>query len=220
VKHEVRTSPFNAVHLQRLSHRNAQVVRRQSARNESIPGADFSALFSLSGSTYTVNELLCLYRNNADATQLKLVVGSNGTNYVNTNISGFTGIGYYSQVFLSIKTNDELDVNIYDHYGASVYSATITIDSSQFGTNYTEWSLNHKANDPTTGHPQIADKAGFWAKTLTTQERTDWVAANAAEAPVFTHLSTRCSAPWPISSERSTCTRTASATLPSATHEC
>jgi hypothetical protein len=150
------------------------------------PGADFSALFSLSGPTYTVNELLCLYRNNTDATQMKLVVGSNATNYANTNISGFTGIGFYSQVFLSIKTNDELDVAIYDHYGTEIYTATVAIDSSQFGTNFTEWSLNHKANDPTTGRPQIADKAGYWAKTLTTQERTDWVAANAAEAPVYT----------------------------------
>jgi hypothetical protein len=38
--------------------------------------------------------------------------------------------------------------------------------------------LNNKANDPITGRPLIADKAGYWNKTLTTQERDDWVDAN------------------------------------------
>jgi hypothetical protein len=65
-------------------------------------GADFSALFAMSGATYTVNELLCLYRNSSDATEMKLVVGSNATNYKNVNISGFSGIGLYTQTFVSI----------------------------------------------------------------------------------------------------------------------
>jgi hypothetical protein len=67
---------------------------------------------------------------------------------------------------------------MYDNFGAHISTQAVTIDSSQFGTNYTKWSLNNKSNDPTTGRPQIMDKAGFWNKTLTTQERNDWVDAN------------------------------------------
>ena len=60
---------------------------------------------------------------------------------------------------------------MYDHYGAHISTQTMTIDSSQFGTNYTEWSLNNKLNDASTGRPILTDMAGFWNKTLTTTER-------------------------------------------------
>jgi hypothetical protein len=133
----------------------------------------------MSGATYTTNELLCLYRNSSDATEMKLVVGSNGTTYKNVNLTGFSGIGQYTQTFVSIQDDDVMNVYMYDHFGGHISTQAVTIDSSQFGTNYTKWSLNNKANDPSTGRPQIQDKAGYWNKTLTTQERTDWVAANA-----------------------------------------
>jgi hypothetical protein len=55
--------------------------------------------------------------------------------------------------FVRIQSNNTMDVYIYDHYGIHISTQNITIDSSQFGTNYTEFSLNNKANDPTTGRP-------------------------------------------------------------------
>jgi hypothetical protein len=178
----------NITNLDDTSFINKNITLYFKSATTTGSGADFSALFTMSGATYTTTEVLGLYRNSSDATEMKLVVGSNATTYKNVNISGFSGIGSFSQVFVSIQNDDTMHVYMYDAGGSHINTQTITIDSSLFGTNYTKWSLNNKANDPSTGRPLIVDMTGMWGKTLTSQERLDWVDAN-KEIPYvqFTH---------------------------------
>ena len=135
-------------------------------------------MFVHGGSALDTGASLSMYKDSANGSQIKYVVGSNGTEHRNETITGQSGSEYF-HIFMVIRSNNTLDTYIYDESVTQKYSSTTTIVSSTFGNDFARWQYNGRLAYPATNARKITvGGGGTWSGELTVAEMETEVTAN------------------------------------------
>jgi hypothetical protein len=152
-------------------------IKAQFGTNTADTGCLF--LFCHGGSALDTGATFSISKDSTNGSQIRYIVGSNGTNHRDETITGQPTGYVYFHIFLVIGSDNTLKTYIYDESATETYSSTTTIVSSTFGNDFARWHYNGRVAYPDTNARKIkVGGGGIWSGELTTTEMEAEVTAN------------------------------------------
>lgn len=166
-----------------LNNKNATLYFKTTANVSASDGSNLFAMFNTNDYN-AINTGRCLgaYRLASTGYNYQLVIGSQGTNYFNTQITGLEGWGQYNHTFITFdKDNTTLRVVVYNDSIQKKFDSSVTYTPSSFGTDYNLWTYNGRIQFPVDANYQVIGRqarigmGGYWDRVISDQEMYDKV---------------------------------------------
>jgi hypothetical protein len=136
-------------------------------------------LFCHGGSGLDTGKTWSMYKDSANGSQIKYLIGSNGTNHRDETITGQPSGSVYFHIFMIVGYDNTLKTYIYDESVTQTYYSSTTIVSSTFANDFARWQYNGRVAYPdTNARKLVVGGGGTWSGALSVAEMEAEVTAN------------------------------------------